>query len=94
MVRKGEIACNRQFLHFSQCFLLYKIIGSPFVHIFDILFLFFAELEEPKIGISGKGLRTLLDLKAELFSNFENLGKKKNQSMLSRMVDQYRCSVP
>ena len=28
----------------------------PFVHIFDIISLFAAELEEPKIGISGKGL--------------------------------------
>ena len=29
---------------------------SPFVHIFDIVFLFAAQLEEPKIGIWGKGL--------------------------------------
>ena len=28
----------------------------PFVHIFDIISLFAAELEEPIIGISGKGL--------------------------------------
>ena len=28
-----------------------------FVHIFDIISLFAAELEEPKIGISGKRLR-------------------------------------
>ena len=32
---------------------------TPFVHIFDIIFLFAAELEEPKIGILGKGLMTL-----------------------------------
>ena len=30
----------------------------PFVHIFDIIFLFAAELEEPKIGIWDNGLRT------------------------------------
>ena len=30
---------------------------SSFVDIFDIIFLFAAESEEPKIGISGKGLR-------------------------------------
>ena len=30
---------------------------SPFVHIFDIISLFAAELEKPKIGISGKELR-------------------------------------
>ena len=29
---------------------------TPFDHIFDILFLFAAELEEPKIGIRGKGI--------------------------------------
>ena len=32
------------------------IIASPFVHIFDIMSLFAAELEEAKIRISGKGL--------------------------------------
>ena len=30
----------------------------PFVHIFYIIFLFAAELEEPKIGIWGKRLKT------------------------------------
>ena len=30
---------------------------SPFVHIFDIISVFAAELEKPKIGISGKGLK-------------------------------------
>ena len=34
-----------------QCFLLNQIIVSPFVHIFDIIFLFAAELEDPKTGI-------------------------------------------
>ena len=29
---------------------------TPFVHIFDNIFLFAAELEEPKIDIWGKGL--------------------------------------
>ena len=29
----------------------------PFIHIFDIMFLFSAEFEKPKIGVSGKGLR-------------------------------------
>ena len=53
---KGEIAHNKQFLLFPQCFLLNRIIISPFVHIFDIISLFADESEEPKIGISGKGL--------------------------------------
>ena len=33
---------------------------TPFVHIFDIIFLFVAELEEPIISIWGKGLNTIL----------------------------------
>ena len=40
----------------EKSFLLNQIIVSPFVHIFDIISLFAAELEEPKIGISGNGL--------------------------------------
>ena len=35
------------------------MIVSPFVHTFDIIFLFAAELEEPRIGICGKGLKFL-----------------------------------
>ena len=52
---KGEIACYEQFLHFPQCFLLNQITVSPFVHIYDIISLFAAEFEEPKIGMYGKG---------------------------------------
>ena len=29
---------------------------TPFVHIFDFILLFASELEEPKIGVWGKGL--------------------------------------
>ena len=47
---------NEQFLLFPQCFLLNQIIVSPLVHIFDIISLFGSELEEPQIGILGKGL--------------------------------------
>ena len=53
---KGEIARNEQFLLFPLCFLLNHITVSTFFHIFDIISLFDAELEEPKICISGKGL--------------------------------------
>ena len=56
IVGKGEIAGNEQFLLFPQCFQLNQITVSLFVHIFDIISLFAIELEEPKIGISGKGL--------------------------------------
>ena len=54
IVGKGEIASNKQFLHFPQCCLLNQIIVSPCVHIFDIISLVAFELEESKIGISGK----------------------------------------
>ena len=50
--RIAEIACNKQFFLFLQCFLLNQKIVSPLVNIS-----FAAELEEPKIGISGKGLK-------------------------------------
>ena len=52
---KEKIACNEQFLLFPQCFLLNQILVSTLVHIFEII-LFTAELEEPKIGSSAKGL--------------------------------------
>ena len=51
IVGKGEIACNEEFLLFPQCVLLNQIMASPFVHIFAIISLFAAELEEHKIGI-------------------------------------------
>ena len=57
IVGKGEIALNEQFLLFPQCFLPNQIIVSPFVHSFDTMALFDAEMEEPKIGISGKGIK-------------------------------------
>ena len=58
IVGKGEIAHNEQFLLFLQCFLLNQINVSAFVHIFDSESLFAAELEETKIGISGKRVNT------------------------------------
>ena len=51
IVGKEEIARNEQFLLFPQCFLLNQKILSPLVNIFDIISLFAAELEEPKIGV-------------------------------------------
>ena len=49
-VGKREIARNEQFLLFPQCFLLKQKNISPFVNIYDIIYLFAAELEETKIG--------------------------------------------
>ena len=58
IVGKGEIARNKQFFLFLQCFLLNQIIVSPFVHIFDTISIFAARLEKPKLGINlGKGLK-------------------------------------
>ena len=51
IVGKEEIACNEQFLLFPQCFLLNQKIVSPFINISDIISLFAAELEEPKISM-------------------------------------------
>ena len=69
---KGEIACKKQFLLFPQCFLLNQIIVSPFVHIFGIITLFAAEFEEPKIGISGKGLTNEILRPAKIIFNMKN----------------------
>ena len=54
IVGKEEIAHNEQFLLFPQCFLLDQKILSPFVNIYDIIFLFAAKLEEPEISIRDK----------------------------------------
>ena len=56
IVGKEEIARNEQFLLFPQCFPLNQIIVSSSVYIFDIISLFAAELEEPKIDVWSKGL--------------------------------------
>ena len=69
IVGKGEITQNKQFLLFPQCFLLIQINESPFVHIFNIKSLFAIELEEPKIGISGKGLIGHAQTNASLHTN-------------------------
>ena len=73
IVRKEEIARNEQFLLFPQCFLLNQIVVSPFVYIFDIIYLFAADLEEPKFGIWGKGLTTL---KKKALENTVGKGKQ------------------
>ena len=54
IVGKEEIAHNKQFLLFPQCFLLNQINVSSFVHVFDIISSFAVELKEPKIGILSK----------------------------------------
>ena len=51
IVGKEEVANNKQFLLFPHFFLLNQKIVSPFVNIYDIISLFAAEFEEPKIGM-------------------------------------------
>ena len=51
IVEQEEITLNKQFLLFPQCFLVNLMIVSLFIHIFDIISLLAAELEELKIGI-------------------------------------------
>ena len=67
IVGKKEIAHIQQFLIFPQCLFLKQILVSPFVHIFDIISLFDAELEKSKIGILGKGLNVLENVVCNLF---------------------------
>ena len=68
IVGNGEIAHNQQFLLFSQYFLLNQIIVSPFVHIFGIISLFAAEIEDAKIHISGKEFSIGIVLKRVIYS--------------------------
>ena len=81
IVGKEEIARNKQFLLFPRCFLLNQIIVPPSVHTFVIISLFAVELEEPEIGIVGKGLTlyhttlTFNDLAEEV--QFETLWEDK-----------------
>ena len=46
-----NITRYEHFLLFPQCFLLNQKMVFRFVNIFDIISLFAAELEEPKIGM-------------------------------------------
>ena len=54
IVRKGEIACNKQFLLFSQCFLPHMALIFHFKYT-SICF----NLEQFKIFSSGNGLTTM-----------------------------------
>ena len=85
LVRKEEIAHNKQFLLFSLCFLLKQVTVSPFVHIFAIISLFGAKSEEPKIGISGKVLtcyHTIQTLKDPQEKGFRKVVEKRRKSWL------------
>ena len=56
IVRKGEIACNKQFLLFSQCFLLYMALIFHCKCIFKISSVVCSNLDQCIILSSGNGL--------------------------------------
>ena len=55
--KKKNLLVTSNFSFFHNVFYsMNQIIVFPFVHMFYLLSLFAAEFEEPKIGISSKGL--------------------------------------
>ena len=69
---KKKLLLTSNFFFSHNVFLLNQIIVSPFVHVFDTIFSFAAEVEEPKIAIFGKGLtqdKILALSKLEAFAN-------------------------
>ena len=59
IVRKGEIACNTQFLLFSQCFLHYMALIFHFKSTLKVSSAICFNLDQYKILLSGNGLITL-----------------------------------
>ena len=58
IVGKEEIPRNEQFSPFPTMFSTHSDNCIPIVHISEIISLLAAELKKPKIGISGKGLKS------------------------------------
>ena len=65
IVRKREIACNKQFLIFSQCFLAYVALIFHFKCIFRMSSAIGFKLDQSKILSSGNGLRNSTGQKEE-----------------------------
>ena len=75
IVRKGEIACNKQFLHFAQCFLPYMALFFLFQMYFKMLSAICFYLHQSKILSSGNGLkRRNHDLDVQSLSLMESTG--------------------
>ena len=55
IVEKEEIARNKQFPLLPKCFLSNQRLVSSFVNVYDIIPLFAAELESPKLAYEVKG---------------------------------------
>ena len=60
LLTKGEIACNKQFLFFSQHFLLYVALIFHFKMHFKMLSAICFNLDQFKISSTGKGLKNSL----------------------------------
>ena len=84
---KEEIARHEQFFLFPQCFLLNQKIVCPFVNIFYIISLVAAELEEPKIGVRGKGLKNRNISLKPLLKVHQNVPWVKSYHILLRYFD-------
>ena len=57
IVRKGEIACNKQFLLFSPCFIPCTALNFSFQMHFKMSSAICVNLDQSKILLSGNGLR-------------------------------------
>ena len=76
-MRKGEIACCKQFLLFSQCFLPYMALIFSFQMHFKMLSAICFSLDQSKILSSGNGLKLTMmqctqknsGLEVKLFTN-------------------------
>ena len=67
---REKLLVMSNFSFFHNVFNSYRIIVYPFVHVFDIISFFAAELEEPKIGIWGRGLSVVwLKIKRQLLQS-------------------------
>ena len=80
IVRKGEIACNKQFLLFSQCFLHYMAF---IIHLRCTLKMSSAicfNLDQSNMLSSGNGLSTI-----KIYPFTDGIGDISNISMISMM---------
>ena len=59
IVREEEIACNKQFLLFSQCFLPYMVLIFHFKCTVKCRMQFFFNLDWSKILFSGNGFQKM-----------------------------------
>ena len=73
IMEKEEIARKEQIILFPQCFFSQSDNCIPIYPYFFDIFLFAAELEEPKIFISGKGLEVALQILGRKF--YKNVKK-------------------